>query len=428
VLSSIFFFVKSTFDVSDFVQNAALALRFLCGRERETHDSLLAHWYKIMPPKRKKAQDDDDEYVEEYDYDDGNDGPVKRRAGAKLQRGGAGSRLGSSVAFVDEVEPFQDYSKILKLKPDHEKRPIWVTKTNMIMLEAFSPIYKQAYDFVVAIAEPESRPEFIHCYRLTENSLYAAVAVFDTESIIKFLGRLCKTDLPPEVPSYIRQCTYTFGKAKIVLKDNNFYIESKYQEILRELLKNPVIRNARVQSAGPSSSEGVTSGSGAQDDPFLISAAPVVDARTAQNLNMAVKDSGELDYTRMGVDEMDQDDDDLDGGDLGEEVMRLTNAAGTRRTQTVSFQIAQQSVQVRCCAPCKLCACSAIKILFVACYAAGEAQCEGGVPLPLDGGVRLQERPPQPRAQHGPASVYAHSGRDRLPLLLTYSSDKHIIF
>jgi hypothetical protein len=382
-----FSFPKSTFDVSAFVDNAALALRFLCGRERKTRDRLLALWHKIMPPKRKKAQDDDDEYVEEYDYDDGNDGPVKRRAGAKLQRGGAGSRLGSSVAFVDEVEPFQDYSKTLKLKPDHEKRPIWVTKTNMIMLEAFSPIYKQAYDFVVAIAEPESRPEFIHCYRLTENSLYAAVAVFDTESIIKFLGRLCKTDLPPEVPSYIRQCTYTFGKAKIVLKDNNFYIESKYQEILRELLKNPVIRNARVQSAAPSSTEGVTSGSGAHDDPFLISAAPVVDARTAQNLNMAVKDSGELDYTRMGVDEMDQDDDDLEGGDLGEEVMRLTNAAGTRRTQTVSFQIAQQSVQVRCCAPCQPCACSAIKVVFVACDAAGEAQCEGGVSLPLDGGV-----------------------------------------
>ena len=33
----------------------------------------------------------------------------------------------------------------------------------------------------MAIAEPESRPEFIHCYKLTENSLYAAVAIFDTD-------------------------------------------------------------------------------------------------------------------------------------------------------------------------------------------------------------------------------------------------------
>lgn len=304
-----------------------------------------------MPPKRKKAEDDDDEYVEEYDQDDGYDAPAKRRAGAKLQRGGMGSKRGSYTGLVDEVEPYQDYSKSLTLKQDHEKRPIWVTKTNLIILEAFSPIYKQAYDFVVAIAEPESRPEFIHCYRLTENSLYAAVAVFDTESIIKFLARLCKTDLPPEVPNYIRQCTYTFGKAKIVLKDNNFYIESKYQEILRELLKNPIIRNARVQTATASDGNGASgpgSGTGTQDDPFLVSAAPAVDARTAQNLNMAVKDSGELDYTRMGVEEMDNDDEDdmAEGADLGEEVMRLTSAAGSRRTQTVSFQIAQQAVQV----------------------------------------------------------------------------------
>jgi hypothetical protein len=51
----------------------------------------------------------------------------------------------------------------------------------------------------VAIAEPESRPEFIHCYKLTENSLYAAVAIFDTDFIISRLNVWCKTDIPHEV-------------------------------------------------------------------------------------------------------------------------------------------------------------------------------------------------------------------------------------
>ena len=46
-----------------------------------------------------------------------------------------------------------------------------------IFLEAFSPYYTQAYDFLVAIAEPVSRPEFIHQYRVSTYSLYAAVAV-----------------------------------------------------------------------------------------------------------------------------------------------------------------------------------------------------------------------------------------------------------
>ena len=92
-----------------------------------------------------------------------------------------------------------------------------------------------------------SRPKFIHTYRLTEDSLYAAVALsIDTELIIKVLGYLCKTELPQEVATYIRQCTYTFGKAKLVLKENQFYIESLYPEVLRELLKNPTIRDARL--------------------------------------------------------------------------------------------------------------------------------------------------------------------------------------
>ena len=57
---------------------------------------------------------------------------------------------------------------------------------------------------------------------------------------------------PLQVIEYIRSCTYTFGKAKIVLKDNRFFIESRHQDILRELLKNPVIRNARIEIAAPS--------------------------------------------------------------------------------------------------------------------------------------------------------------------------------
>ena len=41
---------------------------------------------------------------------------------------------------------------------------------------------------------------------------------------------------------------------------------------------------------------------------------------------------------------------------------------------------------------------------------ASEAQCEGGVALPTDGGVRLQERPPQPRAGHGSETVHQDQG------------------
>jgi DNA excision repair protein ERCC-3 len=69
-----------------------------------------------------------------------------------------------------EVEQFE-------LKPDHEKRPLWITNDGTIFLEAFSPYHKQVTEFLIAIAEPQSRPNHIHEYKLTSTSLYAAASV-----------------------------------------------------------------------------------------------------------------------------------------------------------------------------------------------------------------------------------------------------------
>ena len=48
------------------------------------------------------------------------------------------------------------------LKVEHEKRPLWISPDCHIFLEAFSPLYLPATEFLVAIAEPVSRPEHIH--------------------------------------------------------------------------------------------------------------------------------------------------------------------------------------------------------------------------------------------------------------------------
>ena len=48
------------------------------------------------------------------------------------------------------------------LKPDHEKLPLWICKDGTIYLEAFSPLQKEATEFLIAIAEPLSRPNHIH--------------------------------------------------------------------------------------------------------------------------------------------------------------------------------------------------------------------------------------------------------------------------
>ena len=49
-----------------------------------------------------------------------------------------------------------DYSR-LELKLDHAQRPLWVCSDGRIFLETFSGLYKQAYDFLIAIAEPVCR-------------------------------------------------------------------------------------------------------------------------------------------------------------------------------------------------------------------------------------------------------------------------------
>ena len=93
----------------------------------------------------------------------------------------------------------------MELKSDHSSRPLWVAPDGHIFLEAFSPVYRHAQDFLVAISEPVCRPERIHEYKLTAYSLYAAVSVgLQTADIIEYLKRLSKTNLPKGI---VRTCT-----------------------------------------------------------------------------------------------------------------------------------------------------------------------------------------------------------------------------
>lgn len=64
-----------------------------------------------------------------------------------------------------------DFSN-LPLKADHIQRPCWACPDGVIFLEAFHDLYVQANDFLVAIAEPVARPEFLHQFKLTPYSLY----------------------------------------------------------------------------------------------------------------------------------------------------------------------------------------------------------------------------------------------------------------
>lgn len=161
---------------------------------------------------------------------------------------------GDQKTSKDQYGAF-DYRPHIKLKDDHTSRPLWIAANGHIFLESFSPVYKHAKDFLITIAEPVCRPEHIHEYKLTAYSLYAAVSVgLQTHDIIEYLTRLCKTSLPPGICEFIQNCTLSYGKVKLVLKKNRYYVESDFPDVIQKLVKEP-----RIQECMISPSEGIVS-------------------------------------------------------------------------------------------------------------------------------------------------------------------------
>ncbi|KAK3004820.1 hypothetical protein RJ639_017933 [Escallonia herrerae] len=103
----------------------------------------------------------------------------------------------------------------------------------------------------------ESRPESMHEYNLTPHSLYAAVSVgLETETIVAVLNKLSKTKLPKEMIDFIHGSTANYGKVKLVLKKNRYFVESPFPEVLKKLLKDETISQARMSSDGIAGNDG----------------------------------------------------------------------------------------------------------------------------------------------------------------------------
>ncbi|KAM0683618.1 DNA repair helicase RAD25 [Mitosporidium daphniae] len=141
----------------------------------------------------------------------------------------------------------------ISLRANSSQKPIYVNEDGRIFLETFSPAFSMAQDFLIAISEPVSRPNIIHEYQITPYSLYAAVSVgLETDAIIDVLDRFSKTELPTALVSFIRTCTLSYGKVKLVLHQGRYWIETAFPDIIQMLLKDPIIAEAR-KSLPPSS-------------------------------------------------------------------------------------------------------------------------------------------------------------------------------
>lgn len=233
-----------------------------------------------MPPKRKTAAatsgrpskrvtsgsgtpvtvgSDSDEYTEGGEEASETEAEDLKKAVSKFsiesyrgkQRPEGQERDAASALFAN-----RDYS-YLQLKPDHADRPLWIEPGKArVILESFNPLAQQAQDFLITVAEPQSRPTHLHEYSLTVHSLYAAVSVgLGPGEIISNLEKFSKSALPNGLKQFIWNTSQSFGKVKLVLKHNKYYIESTDAAVLQRLLQDEVIGPCRVEGTEEISKE-----------------------------------------------------------------------------------------------------------------------------------------------------------------------------
>ena len=198
--------------------------------------------------------DSDDDYVSD-DHNLSSDGEymqasrLAEKYGGKKQKKAAAQTAQRTIVGGEKHfgSGTRDFSH-LELKPDHMQRPMFIDPVNYnIIVESFAPAFKQAEDFLINVAEPQSRVSRIHEYSLTSNSLYAAVSVgLTTQDIITRLDYFSKTPLPDQLVDFIYQATKAYGQARLVLKHNKFFVESSDPSILQTLLRDPEIRGYRA--------------------------------------------------------------------------------------------------------------------------------------------------------------------------------------
>ncbi len=145
----------------------------------------------------------------------------------------------------DDVFSF-NYSQHI-LREDHEQRPFWVCPNRRVFLETFSPAYPQARDFLIAIADPVTRPKHIHEYKITAFSLYAAASLgLDTSDILSGIDRMSKTQIGKDLVNFIQKTTSEAGKVRLLLRGGRYFLESCHRNMLDKLLQNSDIREART--------------------------------------------------------------------------------------------------------------------------------------------------------------------------------------
>eukprot|EP01053_Blabericola_migrator_P000439 Blabericola_migrator_1__438@NODE_1104_length_5428_cov_159_283343_g756_i0_p1_GENE_NODE_1104_length_5428_cov_159_283343_g756_i0NODE_1104_length_5428_cov_159_283343_g756_i0_p1_ORF_typecomplete_len427_score91_32Helicase_C_3/PF13625_6/8_4e35ResIII/PF04851_15/7_7e02ResIII/PF04851_15/5_9e10AAA_30/PF13604_6/1_8AAA_30/PF13604_6/2_4SNF2_N/PF00176_23/0_0051AAA_11/PF13086_6/5_9e02AAA_11/PF13086_6/0_069_NODE_1104_length_5428_cov_159_283343_g756_i016162896 len=138
----------------------------------------------------------------------------------------------------------------LNIRPGDDDRPLLVCPNGYIFLETTTPASPEAGEFLIAIAEPVSRPETIHEFQITVFSLYAALSMgIQLQELLDGLDRYSKNEIPSVLERELRNHGSSFGKVKLVLRDGKYFIESPFRDELELMASDPTIAAARVQKS-----------------------------------------------------------------------------------------------------------------------------------------------------------------------------------
>ncbi|KAF2171152.1 hypothetical protein M409DRAFT_35856 [Zasmidium cellare ATCC 36951] len=208
----------------------------------------------VSTPKSMVSDDDYSEGDESSEMLSEREAPTKYDSVVKKYQPSTYQKPQNAKSYGDAAshlfKPKRDFFSE-PLKPDHHLRPLWISPHNgKVVLETFAQGFKQAQNFLINIGEPQSRTTNMHEYTISPNSLFAAISVGLTEQdIIRDLELFSKTKVPQNIIDFVREVSQSFGKIRLVLKHNRYFIESQDTAVLQRLLRDPVISSCRVQDS-----------------------------------------------------------------------------------------------------------------------------------------------------------------------------------
>ena len=160
---------------------------------------------------------------------------------------------GGIVHRTKEGVHVYDFAKSMDMRHAHDAYPIWLCPNGSIYFESFTehPEAAAITELLIAIAEPVSRPQLMHHYKITVYSFYGACATGLRADTIKMkLRKYSKNGIPENVERFIDQCAENYGRASLVLQRNRVYIQAydidTYNRLRRDKLIGSIVGNANV--------------------------------------------------------------------------------------------------------------------------------------------------------------------------------------